>query len=132
LREPVARTFARSPKIDDDGGDEEKCGKLLKYAKQQYQLGKFELGIKYVRRVLTVCSTTMAASDAKALLEEWKKSEPFRIWKDASGKFSVLAKFVQIDVRSVQLQAKNGKSSAVEIERLSRADQEYVMNREGL
>lgn len=112
--------------------DEVKARKLLDYAKRQYLLGKVELGMKWVRWVLTKYSNTVAASEAKILLEEWKKSEPFKTWKDASGKFSTVARFVRLDDGNIYLQNETGKTVSFDIKRLSRADQEYVIQREDL
>ena len=55
--------------------------------------------------------------------------EELRTWKDASGKHSTEARFVRLDVgsRSVCLTAKEGKDVHVAFSKLSREDQDYIL-----
>jgi WD40 repeat protein len=51
----------------------------------------------------------------------------FREWSDASGKFRVEAKLIQIADKRVTLERKDGRQVTVPIERLSGADQAYLL-----
>jgi hypothetical protein len=115
-----------------DVAKEAKARKLLDFATREYVAGKVEVAVKYGRRVITVYSRTAAATDAKQLLEEWKSAEPVRVWKSASGKFSTEATFLRVDRGTVYLKSKAGKTVGVEVKQLSPADQQYILNREGL
>lgn len=117
---------------DTDPKDEAKAQKLLDYAKRQYAMGKIEAGVKWLRWIVKKYQPTKAATEAHSQLEDWKRTEPYKTWRDLTGKFSTEARFIRIDVGSVYLQNKGAKIINVDIKRLCRSDQEYVMDREGL
>ncbi len=77
-------------------------------------------------------TTTKSTSPATALAEESPlfASEPkaggYRIWRDASGSFSVEAMLVKSDGKSVQLKKKDGKIVTVPLEKLSDADKKFL------
>jgi hypothetical protein len=105
---------------------------ILDYARREYALGNIEVAMKYVRRVITNYAATDAAGDAKQVLEEWKDSEPFREWTVSTGKFKTSARFARLEKGSVYLVDKSERTIAVDLKRLSKADQQYVMHREGI
>lgn len=51
----------------------------------------------------------------------------FRTWRDASGSFSVEAKFLGMEADAVRLQKKNGDVIKVPVAKLSQADKDYVL-----
>ncbi len=58
---------------------------------------------------------------------EIKSPLEFRTWRDASGSFSVEAKFLGIEAEAVRLEKKNGDLIKVPIAKLSQADKDYVL-----
>lgn len=117
---------------DIDPKDEVKAQKLLDFARRQYAMGEIEVGVRWLRWVRKKYKPTTAATEAGSLMEEWKKDEPYKTWTDSTGKFSVEARFVRFDAGTVNLQTKSGKIITLDIKRLCRSDQDYIMNREGL
>ena len=49
-----------------------------------------------------------------------------RIWSNDSGKFRIEAEFVKVADGKVQLKRKNGEVITVPLDRLSKADQEFI------
>ena len=58
-----------------------------------------------------------------------KPPEPLRTWTDATGKFTVEATFISYANGVVKLKRKDGRVVAIDIEQLSRRDQEYVRDK---
>src|SRR2546430_12045494 len=54
----------------------------------------------------------------------------FRTWSDASGKFTVKAKFVSAADGKVTLEQEDGSTVEVELAKLSPADQKYVADQQ--
>ena len=50
----------------------------------------------------------------------------FRTWSDASGKFTVKAKYVNVAAGKVTLEQEDGSSLEIELAKLSTSDQKYV------
>jgi SLA1 homology domain 1, SHD1 len=117
---------------DPNSSEEKIASRLLNHARRMHNEGKIEGATKYARRVITRYGDTHAAIQAKPLLEQWKAAEPLRTWKSVSGKFSTKAKFIRLEKGNLYLQNEAGKEIAVELQRLSQADQEYIRHREGL
>ena len=63
---------------------------------------------------------------AAVMLMPLAASAQVRIWRDASGQHETRAEFVRVDAGKVHLRKSNGSLIAVSLERLSKADQEYV------
>ena len=53
-------------------------------------------------------------------------AEKFRTWTDSTGDFKLEAKFVSKTTKAVKLLQKNGASFEIPLDKLSKADQEYV------
>ena len=65
--------------------------------------------------------------EASANTTQDKAETPeLRTWKDSSGKFEVLARFVRQDGETILLDRKDGKQVRVPLKRLSEQDQEYI------
>jgi hypothetical protein len=61
-----------------------------------------------------------------AFLNASPSVDDFRLWRDNTGNFSVRAKLVEKNGKSVKLELETGKTIDVPIERLSRADQQHL------
>ncbi len=61
------------------------------------------------------------------LIVEASAPQPLREWSDSTGRFTLDARFVRVDGMSVVLRLENGTIRRVELARLSKRDQEYVM-----
>lgn len=77
-------------------------------------------GAEIARKELTALAPDSPALSAEAPADE------YRSWTDASGKFSIEAKFVQQKQGFVQLQKRDGSLIAVEIKQLSPEDQTFL------
>lgn len=130
--EPPDPPVVKKIEAEVDAAKEAKAKKLLDFAKREYEVGKVDVAVKYVRRVITIYNLTAAATEAKQLLKQWKSAEPTRVWKSASGKFSTEATFLRLDRGTVYLRSKNGNEVGIEVKRLSHADQQYIIHREGI
>lgn len=132
--EDERKDLAESPNVEEvaDPKDEARASKLLDFAKRQRTTGNVDVATRWIRRIIADYSKTSSAKEARILLGEWKASEPFRTWKDVAGRYSIIAKFLRLDSGSVYLHTQGGKDIAVEIRKLCRNDQEYILNREGL
>lgn len=113
-------------------GNGEKAAKLLEFVRRQLDEGKREIGVKYLRRLIVDYAETSAAGDARLLLKQLRKTEPFRTWIDDSGKFSIKARYLRIEKETVYLEAEDGRVIAVNMKQLSRADRAYVADLEGI
>jgi hypothetical protein len=71
-------------------------------------------------RILVVVFVLGALTQPRSLAAE------FRTWSDASGQFSVKAKFVSADGAKVTLQQEDGSTLEIELAKLSDADRKYV------
>lgn len=80
------------------------------------------LSIPLVRlSVAVVVGFALAGSTARA--------EVFRTWTDASGKFTIKAKFVAVEDGKVTLEREDGTEIEIEPKRLGEADQKYLADR---
>ncbi len=61
-----------------------------------------------------------------ALTDRSIADEPARTWRDAAGKFSIEAKFIDIQADSVRLQKANGDTINVPLAKLSESDVAYI------
>ena len=59
--------------------------------------------------------------------ERPKQRPRLRTWKDDTGKFSVVARFVELAGDKVRLKKVNGRAISVALERLSKVDQDRVL-----
>src|SRR5262249_53415418 len=80
-----------------------------------------ETGVVMIRtfRFLAIAICFVALLSAASAAE-------FRNWSDASGKFSVKAKYVSLSDGKVTLEQEDGSSLEIELAKLSAADQKYV------
>jgi hypothetical protein len=123
------------PKVSEPPRDlakEERAKKLLAYAKKQIDEGKREIGIKYLRRIVTVYEDTLAAPEARETLRWLRENEPVREWVDKGGKHSVRAVFVRLENDLVYLRREDQRLIAVAVSDFSHTDRLYVIHREGL
>lgn len=84
-------------------------------------------GAKLAREELTAIDPDAEALSADVPAES--PAEEFRTWSDASGKFTIEAKYVQQKQGYAQLQKRDGTKLAVEIKKLSPADQQFLAER---
>jgi hypothetical protein len=68
------------------------------------------------------------ASQPLAQPAEIRSPLEFRTWRDATGSFSVEAKFLGIEADAAHLQKKNGDVIKVPVAKLSQADRDYVLD----
>jgi len=68
----------------------------------------------------------LAAGVSHALADGDGAADKLRTWKDASGKFEVTAKLVEVDDKGVRLRDAEGKEIVVPLEKLSRADRAFL------
>jgi hypothetical protein len=80
------------------------------------------LGANRTVKHLKAMDVSKAASAARKLVA----LQDYRIWRDGSGKFAVLAKFVEFEKGQVTLERRDGKRSDIALNRLSKDDQRYV------
>src|ERR1700754_450618 len=69
-RQNEVRTVAKRP-INSDIATEEKCARLLNYARREYEAGKIENGMKQFRQIVKAYSGTRAAEEALRILKDW-------------------------------------------------------------
>jgi len=58
--------------------------------------------------------------------DDFKGERPYRMWKDAAGKFTCIAKFIKVKDSVVTLEKENGKIVNVPLSVLCESDQEFV------
>lgn len=71
--------------------------------------------------IFLICVAAMLA-----ILSQNGIAQEFRTWNDASGKFTIKAKLLDKTETHVQLETEFGKKISVEIEKLGKADQEFL------
>ncbi len=72
-----------------------------------------------------VLTPTSAAGDGEVL----EFQDQARCWKDATGKFEVVAALAKYQQRELTLHTNDGKSIVVPIDRISKRDQAYAINK---
>lgn len=91
-----------------------------------------KLATPALEAVVTRFPGTPAAEHATAKLTELGAAVPaaqpaaMRMWSDDSGKFRIEAEFVSVADGKVQLKRKDGKVITIPLDRLSKADQEFI------
>ena len=73
----------------------------------------------WVSRLVLVAALSLAIATAS-------RGEDLRTWTDSTGQFDLQAKFVSIEDGMVNLVRENGAKMKIALDKLSRADQEYV------
>jgi hypothetical protein len=68
------------------------------------------------------------ATDVAELSDQPMKQRELRVWGDNSGKFHVVAEFVEVTDDVVTLRKSNGSTVEVPLQRLSEKDKEFVEN----
>ena len=56
------------------------------------------------------------------------RADELRTWTDSTGRFDLQAKFISVEDGVVNLVRENGEKTAIALDKLSKADQEYVAN----
>lgn len=100
----------------------------LRIAKKFREDGDEEVAKKWLRKVVDQYPESEAAEEAKLLLGE-SAGNPLpsmRAWTEADGGRQIEAAYVSAKDGKVQLRKSDGKPVTVQMERLSKADQEYV------
>ena len=50
----------------------------------------------------------------------------FRTWTDTTGKFSIEAKLIEVDLSDVVLETRDGSTKRVPVEKLSKQDRRFI------
>ncbi len=87
-------------------------------------LGDDRIAIREVS--LGVADTSAGETSADGTSETKITGEPYRTWKDRTGKYEVVAKLVSISKTHVTIERKEGNTVSVPISRLSDKDVQYI------
>ena len=107
--------------------DPEKADVIFGYAKRQLAAKKRTVALKYLRTLVNNYKDTPSAAAAAKLLKTLASNEPYRLWKDRSGKHSMEARATGCEENTVYLQRRDGKTLTVAVESLSRDDYRYLI-----
>ena len=85
--------------------------------------------VRELHRIRRSWPSTAASKRAGERLAKIRSDEPFRTWKSADGKFSIVAKFVREEGSRVVLETKEGTTRRIDFTKLSNDDRTYVAMR---